>query len=239
MSSAQVKGACHRGSLERVLPRVYRVTSVPEAWEQRPMAGTLWGRPITVASDLTAAFLHDVLPRGLEKVHLTSDHPLHGRPGFSVRLCRLLPADLAVVRGIPCTSISRTLVDIARTTEQDKVEAALDAALRTGQVLLADLEDFVEEAARRKVRGSARLRPLLEVRGDEDALSESEFESRFGRLMRRGDLPMGERQTAREGVRKGRIDIFYPEQKLVIELDGRKWHSARREKSATSDTTTN
>ena len=203
------------------------------------MAGTLWGGPITVASDLTAAFLHEVLPRRLEKVHLTSDHPLHGRPGFSVRLCRLLPADLAVVRGIPCTSISRTLVDIAQTIEQDKVEAALDAALRTGQVLLADLEDFVEEAARRKVRGSARLRPLLEVRGDDDAVSESEFESRFGRLMQRGDLPMGEQQTPGEGVRKGRIDIFYPEQKLVIELDGRKWHSARREKSATSDTTTN
>lgn len=45
MSSAQVKDACKRGSLERVLPRVYRVTSVPEAWEQRPMAGTLWGEP--------------------------------------------------------------------------------------------------------------------------------------------------------------------------------------------------
>lgn len=68
------------------------------------------------------------------------------------------------------------------------------------------------------------------MRGDDEALSESEFESSFGRLMRKGSLPMGERQVAREGVRKGRVDIFYPEQNLVTELDGRKWHSARREK---------
>jgi very-short-patch-repair endonuclease len=230
MTAAQIKGACRKGRLERVLPSVYRVTAVPETWEQRPMAGTLWGRPITVASDLTAAFLHELLPRRVEKVHLTSDHALHARPGFSVRQCCLLPPDVAVIRGIPCTSVARTLVDITRTIEQERVEAALDAALRSGQVLLADLTAFVEEAALRKVRGSARLRPLLAVRGDGEALAESEFESRFGRLMRKGDLPMGERQVLREGVKNGRVDIFYPEQNLVIELDGRKWHSARREK---------
>ena len=105
MTAARVKGACRRGSLERVLPRVYRVTSVPESWEQRPMAGTRWGRPITVASGPTAAFLHELLPRRVEKVHLTSDHALHARPGFSVRQCCLLPQDLTVVRGIPCTSV--------------------------------------------------------------------------------------------------------------------------------------
>ncbi|MGH2699414.1 MAG: DUF559 domain-containing protein, partial [Actinomycetota bacterium] len=106
---------------------------------------------------------------------------------------------------------------------------ALDAALRTGRVPLLQLVEYVEEAAARKVRGSARLRGLLAVRGDDEILSESALESRFGRLMRRGDLPMGERQVMREGVRKGRVDIFYPEHNLVIELDGRKWHAARRE----------
>ena len=42
-------------------------------------------------------------------------------------------------------------------------------------------------------------------------------------------MPMGQRQAPREGTRRGRVDIHYPEQNLVIELDGRKWHSARRE----------
>lgn len=121
-------------------------------------------------------------------------------------------------------------MDVCLDTDEAMCEAALDAALRTGRVLLVDLIEFVEEAAARKVRGSASLRRLLEVRGEDEALSESELESRFGRLMRKGELPMGERQASRKGVRNGRVDIFYPEQNLVIELDGRKWHSARREK---------
>lgn len=227
---AQVKGACRRGGLQRILPEVYRVTSVPECWEQRPMAGVCWGGRGTVASGLTAAFLHDLLPRRPEKVHLTSNRALRARPGYNVRQCRLLAADVTAVRGIPSTSIARTLVDLCLTIDECRCEAAIDASLRIGRISLSDLVQFVEEAAARKVRGSARLRELLAVRGDDEVLSESELESRFGRLMRKGELPMGERQASREGVRNGRVDIYYPEQNLVIELDGRKWHSARREK---------
>lgn len=230
LTPAQIKGACRRGGLVRILPRVYRVTSVPECWEQRPMAATRWGGPGTVASGTTAAFLHELLPRRNDVIHVTSDRSLRPRPGFEVRRCRLLPVDVTVVGGIPCTSVPRTLVDICHTTSKATSEAALDAALRTDRVRLAALIEFVEEAAARMVGGSSRLRRLLEVRGDEEALSESEMESRFGRVMRKGDLPMGQRQVPREGVRWGRVDIFYPEQNLVVELDGRKWHSARREK---------
>jgi predicted transcriptional regulator of viral defense system len=115
MSPAQIKGACRKGRLERVLPSVYRVTAVPET-ATRPMAGTLWGRPITVASDLTAAFLHELLPRRLEKVHLTSDHALHASrasvfgsvvscrrtsPSLGESPARLLPARSSTSRERP------------------------------------------------------------------------------------------------------------------------------------------
>ncbi|MGH2775986.1 MAG: DUF559 domain-containing protein [Actinomycetota bacterium] len=227
---AQVKGACRRGSLVRVLPRVYRGTSVPQCWEQLPMAATRWGGYGTVASATTAAFLHDLLQRRNDAIHVTSSRSLHPRPGFRVHQCHLLPDDITVVGGIPCTSVSRTLVDVCHTIDRTRCEMALDAALRSGRVRLADLVEFVETAAARKVRGSSRLRGLLEVRGDDEALSESEMESRFGCVMRKGDLPMGERQALREGTKNGRVDILYAEQNLVVELDGRKWHSARREK---------
>ncbi len=82
------------------------------------MAVTLWGGPITVASDVTAAFLHELLPRRSEKVHVTSDHALHPRPGIRVRRCRLLPADVALVGPIPCTSVPRTLADLCHTSDK-------------------------------------------------------------------------------------------------------------------------
>jgi len=48
--------------------------------------------------------------------------------------------------------------------------------------------------------------------------------------MRRGGLPIGLRQSPREGVRNGRIDFYYPAQNVVVEVDGRQWHAGRREK---------
>jgi very-short-patch-repair endonuclease len=122
----------------------------------------------------------------------------------------------------------RTLVDLSH-TDPDAAEVALDAALRMGSVSLQVLNDYVDLAANQKVRGSAALRRLLSVRGDDEALSESEMESLYGRVTRIGSIPMGVRQAPRDGVRKGRVDIWYPEQNLVVELDGRKWHSSRRE----------
>ncbi|MGH2699614.1 MAG: hypothetical protein ACRDJL_10540 [Actinomycetota bacterium] len=44
LTPAQVKGACRAGARDRVLPRVYRVTSVPECWEQRPHGRNSMGR---------------------------------------------------------------------------------------------------------------------------------------------------------------------------------------------------
>ncbi len=67
------------------------------------------------------------------------------------------------------------------------------------------------------------------MRGEEEAMSESEAEGRFCRLMRKGRLPIGQRQAPRPGARGGRLDFHYPEQNLVIEIDGRRFHSGRRE----------
>jgi very-short-patch-repair endonuclease len=40
---------------------------------------------------------------------------------------------------------------------------------------------------------------------------------------------VGERQVARQGVRNGRVDFYYPDQNLIIEIDGRRFHAGRRE----------
>jgi len=94
---------------------------------------------------------------------------------------------------------------------------------------LEHLRAYVETAQSRSLLGRAVLRALLEQRGDDEALSESEAESIFARALRKGKLPIGQRQAEQPGVRNGRVDFFYPEQNFVIEIDGRKFHSGRRE----------
>lgn len=217
------------GRLVWVLPGVLRVTSVPECWEQRPISATLWGGKITVASHLTGATVQGILDARTAPIEITTDHRLRARPGFVIRQRRLLQREITIVRSIPCTMVERTLADLCHAYDEDLAERALDTALRLGVTSLPALHDYVEEAASRSVRGSATLRRHLSVRGDDLALSESDLEDLFGRVVRRARMPMGQRQAPREGTRRGRVDIHYPEQNLVIELDGRKWHSARRE----------
>lgn len=133
------------------------------------------------------------------------------------------------VRGIPCTSAYRTLVDLAATQPIPVVESALDTAIRLERVTFDRLRYYAESASARSVKGSALLKRLLDPRGEEEALSESEAESLFCRVMRKGRLPVGQRQEARPGTRWGRLDFYYPDQDLVIEIDGRRFHSGRRE----------
>ena len=193
------------------------------------MGTILWGGEVTVASHLTSAYLQGLLDRKTGPVEVTADRRLRSHPGIITRQGRLAAGEIAVVRSIPCTSVTRTLCDLCHTCSKDIAEQALDSALRMRLATIDYLGRYVEGAACRKVRGSAALRTHLSVRGDDEALSESELESRFARVMRKGSLPVGKRQLPREGVHKGRIDIAYPEHHLVIELDGRKWHSGRRE----------
>ncbi|CAN5752261.1 hypothetical protein BH20ACT23_BH20ACT23_19670 [soil metagenome] len=193
------------------------------------MGAILWGGNLTAASHLTSAFIHRLLPTRTGPVEVTSDHRLRNKPGIVSYQNRLERADIVAVRFIPCTTVERTLVDLCHTCSESLAESALDAAVRAGSVSLDTLNDYVAHAAKRNVRGSVVLRRLLSVRGDDEALSESEMESLYSRVMRIGSLPMGERQFPREGVRRGRVDIWYPGQNLVVELDGRKWHSSRRE----------
>ena len=228
-TESSIRTAVARGLMWRILPGVLVVASVPVCWEQRPMAVTLWGGPITLASHGTAATLLGLMDPTTGPVEVTADHSLRSRAGVVAHRTRLEPEDVSRGARVPCTSPARTLVDLCHGYGDDISERALDRALRIGCVTMNQLEGFVERAAARFVRGSATLRRHLSVRGEDQALSESDLEDLFGRVMRRGGLPKGTRQAPREGVKRGRVDILYPEHNLVVELDGRKWHSGRRE----------
>jgi very-short-patch-repair endonuclease/predicted transcriptional regulator of viral defense system len=221
--------AARRGELARFLPGVWRVTSAPRCWEQRPLGAVLWRGEPAVVSHITSAHLQEVLPRTAAPVEITSPRSSAGRPGIITHRCRLQDVEMVNVRGIPCTSIYRTLADLCASQPEPISEQALDAALRMNRVAYERLCDYAEDAGSRSVRGSRTLKRLLRARGTEDALSESEAESLFGRLLRKGGYPPGIRQAPRPGVPGGRIDFYFPDQDVVIEIDGRRYHAGRIE----------
>ena len=80
-------------------------------------------------------------------------------PGVVIhRVPELHPDDVAVVDGIPCTSIARTLVDMAEETTRDELRGLFARARELG---LLDIDAVKASAARVEWRPS--LQKLYEV----------------------------------------------------------------------------
>lgn len=131
------------------------------------------------------------------------------------------------MEGIPITSPERTLVDLAAVVGPDRLEDALDTALRRRLTTVRRMKLRVRAEGGRK--GIGKLRKLLEERDGEGRPSESRFETRLHRLLLDHGLPPTRQFTIWNGGGfVARVDFCFVEAKLIVEADGYQWHSSRR-----------
>jgi hypothetical protein len=151
---------------------------------------------------------------------------------------QLLPIDRAAVSGIPCTSVVRTVCDLAAILGRDDLELVIEDALRRNLTTVERLRWRNELLGGR--RGTARLRELLLARLPGRA-AESPWEVRLAQLLRRAHLPEPVRQFDvfdDAGAFVARLDLAYPDRRLAVEFDSERWHSGRQkldEQSARSN----
>lgn len=230
LTEGQIRGMRSRGRLTLLLPRVFIVDSAPKTKRLRCMGTVLWAGSGAAIGGRTSAELHGLLAPIAGPIEVTSARNRRSRSGIVHTRRALEPSEVATVDNIPLVSVARTLLDLCAITDAETCEIAVDAALRDGRVLVEQLSDLVERASARRLAGVSVLRQLVVIRGDEEALVESELESRVIRLLKRADYPVPRCQVVMElGDRPGRVDFFYPHASLVIEVDGRRWHAGRRE----------
>jgi very-short-patch-repair endonuclease len=122
-------------------------------------------------------------------------------------------------RGIPCTTVARTLVDLAAVLTEDELARAFHEA----SVLYRTRPEQVEAVLRRMrtAKGAAKLRRVL--RGD-IKVSLSKLEKRFLELLEENDLAPPETNERIDGRY---VDCRWPERRLTIELDGYRYHGTR------------
>ncbi len=148
--------------------------------------------------------------------------------GSAIRIHRVsaLGADEVTAReGLPLTSAARTILDLAGVCGgRDGVcggrdlERALATALRRDMVTPGDFEVLLDRYQRRAGRG--RLRALLDADG-EPAFLRSEAERRFHDLVRGAELPRPKTNVVVEGFE---VDSLWPDERLIVEVDGRAYH---------------
>jgi very-short-patch-repair endonuclease len=147
----------------------------------------------------------------------------HSRPGIRVHRVPALPPDeRGHAHGIPVTSPTRSLLDYASQARGDELEQAIAEAYALGLTREAQLYDML---ARHPLRpGAAALKAeLRRERGP--ALTRSQAERLMKQLLREADLPP---PLTNQTVVGYNADFFWPQQRLIVEVDGYRFHSSRR-----------
>src|SRR5690348_2007073 len=166
----------------------------------------------------TAAWIHGYEVRPIERLEIMLPPTCTVRSCVSeiVRRSRLMPEEIATVKGIRVTSTHRTLRDLCLFVDPIDALVAIDMALLSKATNKKRLSS--DALATRGRRGSARFRRLVELAEP----AQSPMETRLRWLLIRAGLPRPEVQVklGDDTSFLGRADLYYPDARLVIEYDG-------------------
>ena len=140
--------------------------------------------------------------------------------GIRVRRAPLPVSDVTVIAHRRCTTELRTALDLARFEPTMEAVVALDVILGRRMVRLPELEQAVDRLA--PGRGTRQARRVVAL---VDGRAGSPQESRLRVLLASAGLIAVPQFTVRDaaGAFVARVDLAFPEQRVVIEYDGA-WH---------------
>ena len=145
------------------------------------------------------------------------------RPGVRCYTTDLVAEDVEEVQGLPCTTVQRTAIDLARWSGPGLALGILDAMARRRLVVPEELLCLVERwAGDRHVGQARRLIALC------DPASESYGESALRLRFLDAGFPPPELQiplTDTGGVERRRLDLGYRKKRYAWEYDGEEYHS--------------
>ena len=206
------------GSLIAVFRGVYRVGHRSPSVEARYIAAVKAAGKGGMLSGLAAAHLFALVKGAAPPPEVIAPTERWIR-GVRTSRRRLDDRDTTVWRGIPVTSLARTLVDLASVLSPDEMARAFHEANVRYRTTPAHVAAALERAPRAK--GRARL--LRVIQGDADIIL-STLERRFLKLLRAQSLPIPRTNRPAGGHY---VDCRWPDHKLTVELDSYRYHNSR------------
>lgn len=209
------------GEIVRLGRGVYGLPDPGDPWLQRLCALQARAGPGAAVWRRSAARLWslDGLDRSPVVEVAAGPHGRRGDPSVS-RLRRRL--ELTEAGGLAITTIPQTLLDLGTVVGPDLVERALEDGLRRGAVDLASLRTLAQRSPR---PAAGVLKAVLARRPAGAPPTESDAETLFLQLVRRGGLPEPLRQfpVVVRG-RRVRLDFAWPGPMRAAEVDGARFH---------------
>ncbi len=133
------------------------------------------------------------------------------------------------MKGIRCTNLARTLLDLASLVDVGALEQAVDGALRYRPSVRSWTLKLLGTLGDHGLTGAASLRTLLNerVRGTQD----SALEVRVRRLIKNGKLPMPATNVAitdDQARHIATVDFAWPQQRVALQAHGYRAHASHQ-----------
>lgn len=229
-SSRMIESRLRSGRLVAAYRGVYWIGGAPRGKLGLWMAAVLAAGEDACLSHLSAAHLWGMVDRsGI--AHVTRQSGGYGDRGFRLHHCRGVPVeDLTRERGIPVTTVSRTLVDLAATLGERRLSACFNEARRRRIVTVGQVRESMVRQP--KKQGITTLRHLVDRVDPQWLPTKSELEDLFLILCLEAGLPEPRRNEMLHGFE---VDCYWPDRKVIVELDGHRFHHHRTEEDYARD----
>jgi predicted transcriptional regulator of viral defense system len=232
MAPSSVRGRANARRLHRIYRGVYAL--VPESLltaKGRWMAAVLACGPGAVLSHQTAAALHGLRRTDRAKVDVTVPRrSRRAHPGIDVHRSTILTdTDVTTVGGIPCTTVARTLLDLAAVLQRRPVERAFDQAEMERVLSLRAIDDLLRRNPTHQ--GARVVKAILAEHYVGTTPTVNEYEEAFFAICRRIDVPIPEVNQwvdLHDGAPPIKADFLWREQRVIVETDSVKYHGTHQ-----------
>ncbi len=228
LSSPALRHRVAAGRLHRVHTGVYAVGHAPLTLDGYYMAAVLACGEGSALSHRSSAD-----KRGLRRTHRSAIDVITTRQGGRKRAgidahtsSSLLPRDIELVDGIPCTTVARTLLDLAAVTPRRAVERAFDQADVLRVLDLRQIADVLARAGRHP--GAGVLRAIADDHSRKPELTRNDLEEAFLAICADAGLPRPEVNVWIALEPTGyEADFLWRAERLIAETDGGGAHTTR------------
>jgi Transcriptional regulator, AbiEi antitoxin len=210
-------------------PQTYHLAGAEPPWRGLLLAGVLDLGAGAVVTGRSAAALHGLdgyaegpvellVPRGLRKRHAV---------GSVTSTSSLDQIDRSLVDGLPVTSATRTIIELAGVVSPRELGNAIDSAQRLGLTEPAFLRRRLDDLGRPGRPGAGAVESALGMAG-----VQSWLERAFLRVIDGVGLPRPKVQRIyrADGVHVGRVDFDFEPLPVIVEVGGRRGYMSASER---------
>lgn len=226
-SGARARAA--EGKFHRIHRGVYAVghpTPTREGWM---MAAVLACGLRAVLSHRSAAALLGLRQTTRASVDVTIPRNSRRRhDGIDVHRSDLAASEITLIDGIRCTTVARTLLDLAELLPAREVERAAEQAEVLDLFDLREVEQVLERAHGR--HGTPVLRSALAALRAGETLTKEELEERFLDLCRKAGFPppmVNGWVDPDDGGAPIEVDFMWPDSRLAVDVHSFRYHRTR------------